>query len=257
RRPSPVVFPVSNLVREEMLKSYEIPEARIKVIHPGVLPERFSGFDRSACRHEIRTRHGLLSGDIVILFVGLNYKVKRLDLVFEGMAELLRRGNAGNSAKLLIVGKKPSHRFLSLARTLGIADRCFFAGVTREIEKYYFASDIFIMPSSYDTFGMVVLEAMMAGLPVIITEKVGAKDLIRSGTQGFVLGDRPSPMDIADRLAILLKRENRLSMGREARRTASEHGWEKKGRLLAEMYRSLSGCSRQEVPLAEWNPQTV
>jgi glycogen synthase len=103
------------------------------------------------------------------------------------------------------------------------------------------------MPSSYDAFGLVVLEAMMAGLPVIISNKVGAKDLIRSGVEGFVLGDRPSPADIAERLAFLFKRENRIAMGSQARRTASEHGWEKTGRLYAEVFRNLKTAPRKLV----------
>lgn len=240
----PLVMPVSNLAKEEILKSYEIPEARLKVVHPGVLPERFSGLDRVACRQEIRNRHGLLPSDVVVLFVGLNYEIKRLELVLEGMAALVRGNSASHAAKLLIVGKAPSHRYLSLIKGLGVADRCVFAGITREIEKYYLASDIFIMPSSYDTFGLVVLEAMVAGLPVIITEKVGAKDLIRSGMEGFVLGEEASPADVAGRLSFLLQRENRLTMGDHARRTALDHRWEKKGRLVADIYRSLSLPSR-------------
>ncbi len=254
---SPIITSVSSLAKEEMLKCYEIPERRMKVIHPGVSRERFSGSDRDAGRREIRARHGLLSSDIVVLFVGLNYEIKRLDLAMAGMAELVHSDGPFQSAKLLIVGKTPSTRYLSLARSLGIADRCCFAGITREIEKYYHASDIFILPSSCDAFGMVVLEAMMAGLPVIITEKVGARDLVRTGVQGFVLKDHPSAADIAEPLAFLMKRENRLAMGMAARRTASDHGWEKQGRLLAETYRTLSRRSREEVPRAVMRPQVA
>jgi UDP-glucose:(heptosyl)LPS alpha-1,3-glucosyltransferase len=243
----PVVLPVSSLVKEELVKLYGIPETRMQVVHPGVSPERFSALDREACRHEIRTRHGLLFTDIVILFVGLNYEVKRLNLVLEGVADLVRRNPESRSVKLLIVGKGPSNRYLSMARSLGIADRCFFSGVTHEIEKYYLASDIFLMPSSYDTFGLVVLEAMMAGLPVIITEKVGAGDLVQSGIQGFVLRDQPSPMEVAEKVTFLLNRENRLAMGEHARRTALKHTWQETGKVVAEIYRSLSGDRRKRA----------
>lgn len=247
-RSSPMVLPVSELVKEELVKLYEIPGSGMKVIHPGVSPERFSVYDRDACRHEIRIRHGLLFTDTVILFVGLNYEVKRLDLVLEGLAHLVRGNGAHRSVKLLIVGKDPPNRYLSMARNLGIADRCFFRGITHEIEKYYLASDIFVMPSNYDTFGLVVLEAMMAGLPVVITEKVGARDLVQSGNQGFVLRDQPSPAEVAEKILYLLKRENRLSMGERAKRMASEHTWEKKGRVVGDIYRSLYSARPRGVP---------
>lgn len=76
---------------------------------------------------------------------------------------------------------------------------------------------------------------------------MGAKDLIQSGIQGFVLNDHPSSESIAERLAFLLKKENRLAIGREARKTALYHRWEKKGRAVAEIYRSLSADKKRSA----------
>ena len=98
------------------------------------------------------------------------------------------------------------------------------------------ASDIFAMPSMNDSFGMVVLEAMMAGLPVIITETVGARDLIESGNQGFVLPDDPSVSDLSEKLSFLLKRENRMRMGEGAREVARHQTWEIRADQVAELY---------------------
>ncbi|MFH1480451.1 MAG: glycosyltransferase family 4 protein [Pseudomonadota bacterium] len=235
----PVVLPVSELVREELQKLYDIPESKIKVVHPGVSAERFSFFNKEACRNAIRRKYGFLLNDLVILFVSMNFEVKRLDLLIKGMAALVNHDKRCHPVKLLVVGKGNKSKYLQIARNFGVADRIAFCGITHEVEKYYLASDLFVMPSSYDTFGLVVLEAMMAGLPVIITENVGAKDLVRSGVHGFVLKDDPSPSDIAEKIAFFLNRENRLSMGENAKKTAFDHTWDKKGFLMAEIYRSL------------------
>ncbi len=234
----PLILPVSSLVKDELLRSYDIPESRIRVIHPGVSIERFSGLDRDTCRQEVFGRHGLSPGDIIALFVGMNFEIKRLALVLEAVSELVR-GDRGCRLRVLIVGKGKKEKYLNMARRLGIAERVTFAGVTREVERYYLASDIFVMPSVFDTFGMTVLEAMAAGLPVVITKKVGARDLIDHGTHGFVLEERPSAHDLCEKLGFLLDPKNRTAMGEQARQVALRYTWERTANQVEEMYRRL------------------
>lgn len=236
----PTILPVSTLVKDELLKLYDIPESKIRVIHPGVSTDRFSVLDRETCRHGIRQRHGLSSSDVVVLFVGMNFEIKRLDLVIQGIASLVNKDRRLYRVKLLVVGKGNTNKYLTLARDLGIANRVVFVGVTHEVEKYYMASDIFAMPSRFDTFGLAVLEAMMAELPVIITQRVGARDLVEPGVHGFVLKKDPSPLDFAEKLSLLMKRENRLKMGENAKKLALQHTWERKESQVADLYKSLS-----------------
>ncbi len=236
----PMILPVSSLVKDELLKLYNIPESKIRVIHPGVSPERFSVLDQETCRHEIRQRHGLSSSDVVVLFVGMNFEIKRLELVLKGIANLVAKGNRGSNLKLLVVGKGEKKRYLAMARELGIVNRVIFAGVTQEVEKYYLASDIFAMPSRFDTFGLAVLEAMMARLPVIIAQMVGAKDLIDSGVQGFVLPDDPSPSDLSEKLAFLMEKEKRLKMGESAQEVALQYTWDRTVDQVEELYQLLA-----------------
>jgi UDP-glucose:(heptosyl)LPS alpha-1,3-glucosyltransferase len=237
----PMVLPVSTLVRNELLSVYDIPESKMHVIHPGVSLERFSSLDRKNCRLRVRSRYGLSESDIVILFVGMNFEIKRLKLVIEGVAEFIREDKRGARLKVLVVGKGATTPYQTLARRLGIADRVIFAGVTRQVEKYYLASDLFAMPSRFDTFGMAVLEAMAAGLPVIITEKVGAKDLVTDGVQGFVLGEEPSPSDFGGKISSLLINDNRLKMGEMAHKKALAHDWDRVADQMEDIYLMQQG----------------
>ena len=231
-----MVLPVSGLVKEALSKTYDIPDSRMRVIHPGVSLERFSSLDRKSCRLSIRRRHGLSESDVVVLFVGMNFEIKRLELVIEGVAELIRKEKRGANLKVLVVGKGNSDAYQALARGLGIADRVIFAGVTHNVEEYYLASDLFAMPSRFDTFGMAVLEAMAAGLPVIISEKVGAKDLVSDGVHGFVLGEDPSPSDFGRKISSLLIKKNRLKMGEIAHQKALAHSWDRVADQMEEIY---------------------
>ncbi len=233
---TPVILPVSSLVKDELLKVYDIPESKIHVIHPGVSTNRFFALDKEDCRHEIREWHGLSQNDVVVLFVGMNFEIKGLELVLKGVAGLIRKEDKNSKLKVLVVGKGEKKRYIALCRKLGIANRIIFAGVTREVEKYYLASDIFTMPSRFDTFGLAVLEAMTAGLPVIITKRVGAKDLIDSGVQGFVLSDNPSPSDMTAALSSLMEYEERLKMGKNAQQVALKNTWDKTTDQVAKLY---------------------
>ncbi|MCD6306178.1 MAG: glycosyltransferase family 4 protein [Deltaproteobacteria bacterium] len=232
-----MVLPVSELVKDELRKVYAIPEHRMRVIHPGISKERFTLPKRDACRKQVRSRHGLSPSDVVILFVGMNFEIKRLALVLEALAELVQKEKAAFTLKLLVVGKGDRHAYRTLARRLGIEKQIIFAGVTHEVESYYLAADIFVMPSIFDTFGMAVLEAMAAGLPVIITPKVGARDLVTEGLHGFILQENPQPAELAAKIGLLLDPRRRSKMGEAARTMALQHTWDRAADEMEAVYR--------------------
>jgi len=92
------------------------------------------------------------------------------------------------------------------------------------------------MPSVYDTFGMAVLEAMAAGLPVIISQTVGARDLVNDGVEGFVLGDPPNAVELSRKIDFLSNEKNRLKMGECAREQALKHSWDLVADRMATLY---------------------
>ncbi len=233
-------MPVSNLVKDELLKLYNIPKSKLRVIHPGVSLERFSSVNREDFRYEIRQRHSLSLEDVVVLFVSMNFELKRLGLLLKTISVMVEREKKKSNLKLMVVGKGDEKRFKRLARDIGISNRVVFVGVTHEVEKYYLAADIFAMPSRFDTFGLVVLEAMAAGLPVIISRSVGARDLVKQGHNGFILSEDPSISEMATSLSSLLEPKKRKLMGENGRRIARLHSWDKTAERVADLYRQLA-----------------
>ncbi len=232
---------VSGLAREKFLQAYnQIDPHRVKVVSPGVDAARFEKLDRQLCRREIRDSFGIGAAETVILFVSMNFEVKGLDRLITALAAL-RADHPDGGFKLLVVGKGNRKKHLALARKMDLERQLVFTGVLgqSELDKVYLASDVFSLLSRFDTFGMVVLEAMAASLPVVISENVGARDLVREGGNGFIINDGESAGMIAAKFGRLLDCGLRAQMGAAALRTAHDHTWEQVVEKITAIYDSL------------------
>ena len=112
------------------------------------------------------------------------------------------------------------------------------------------------MLSRFDTFGMAALDAMAASLPVVFSGNVGAKDLVRDGLNGFVIGDPADAAAVAERFAhTSLEGDARKRMGEEAFRTACGQSWDNVARRQVEIYEKLAGhCYRNADSLEFGEP---
>jgi len=107
-----------------------------------------------------------------------------------------------------------------------ICPHAVFAGFLKgeELSRTYASADIFVFPSTTDTFGNVVLEAMSSALPVIVTDKMGPRELVTEGENGFIARDA---VDFRQKLDLLIQDESlRKKMGTQARQYALTHSWE-------------------------------
>lgn len=232
-------LPVSSMVEAEFRREYQTLPGHWRPVHPGVDSVRFAAPDREACRAEIRGRYGIGAADLLVLFVGMNFEVKGLDTVIAAVANA-RKARPEAGIRLLVSGRGNEGKYRAIARSLGVEQAVTFAGeITGAIERYYRAADLFVMLSRYDTFGMVVLEAMAAGLPVLVSSRVGAKDIVEEGLNGFVLPDAGDGESAAKRIVELLDPELRQAMAAGAMQTAAEHDWDRPASCIGEMITSI------------------
>jgi UDP-glucose:(heptosyl)LPS alpha-1,3-glucosyltransferase len=249
---------VSTLTKEKFLQEYpEIDPDRIRVIHPGVDFEIFSIPDRKKCRHEIRQRYGLKQSDTIALFVSMNYDIKGLDYLMRGIARF-RKTSPREPIKLLVVGKSSKAQYVKLGQALGIHQDVIYAGVVphEHVAEIYLASDLFAMPSRFDTFGLTVLEAMAASLPVIVSTNVGAKDVVKRGLSGFVIDNGMHEEQIAHALEVLSNRNIRNIMSREACKTAAESGWDVSLGKYLEFYGQILETKPVVSARRKWRQET-
>jgi UDP-glucose:(heptosyl)LPS alpha-1,3-glucosyltransferase len=216
---------VSNLTRDIFLQEYKINPDKITVIHPGVDLTDYPQSNKEYVRADTRKEYGINDFDHVILFVSMNFEIKGLDAILASLAKLKAQNH---EFKLIVAGKGNISKFTKIAQEAQILENIIFTGpVTKEkLIKIYLASDMYIMLSKFDTFGMVVLEAMAAGLPVIISNNVGAKDLVKEDNNGFVVNDTSDTDFIAMKISLLLDKKIRTNMSEAALLTAKQNTWD-------------------------------
>jgi len=220
------IIAISNSVKDDLIKYYKIPEEKIHVAYSGVNTEEFNPDNRKKYREEIRKKHGISPDDILLIFVGNPYDRKGLEFVLNALSKVKQK-----NVKLLVSGRDEPGKFQQLVNELGLKDKVSFrVGLFTDVNKYFSAADIFILPSLYETFGLVVIEAMASGLPVVVSssEFVGASELIEDGKDGLLLKDPKDPEEIAEKLNFLVEDENiRKQIGKEANKKAGKYTWEK------------------------------
>ncbi len=231
---------VSQLAGDMFLREYPVDPQRVSIIHPGIRIKEVDFFTREQSRQDIRKQYGIGPADVLILFVSMNFDIKGLDAVMAGMARFKSK-KPSEKIKLLVVGKGRENYYRQLAHRLGIGDDVIFSGeVNREaLERIYYAGDLYAMLSKFDTFGLVVLEAMAASLPVLISENVGAKDLVSDGVNGFIIDNTADPDMIAGKLALMMSSDIRGRIAREALKTAADHSWDKTAAKVEAIYEEI------------------
>jgi glycosyltransferase involved in cell wall biosynthesis len=175
-RLSNVTIAVSEAVRRRLV-DWGIRESKIQVIPNGLDVDALA-FD-AAARRRVRSSFGVPDGTYVVGGVGRLEAGKRFDALIAALAPLL-----DPSHRLLLVGDgRERQRLRQLAHAAGVADRVIFAGERADIGALLSAMDLFVSPSDDETFGLAVLEALAAGLPVLYVQCPALDSLPRTGAR--------------------------------------------------------------------------
>lgn len=212
---------VSARVREELAQWYGVPPAAVAVIYNGVDPAEFAPEAIAPLRAPAREALGLPEGTLTLLFIGDFYR-KGLGVAIRALGLMKTPG-----VRLVVVGRGEIEAFRAHAGAAGVADRVTFVGFQQDVRPYFAAADAFIFPTRYEPFGMVVTEAMAAGLPVVTTRAAGASEVIAPGESGLVVADPDDAAAFAAALdEVLGDPVRRAAMGAAARRDAAAVNWD-------------------------------
>ena len=227
------IIAVSKGVKEELIHYYNLPSEDIVIIPNGVDLEEFKP-DKEK-RRKIRETYEIADDEVVLMFSGYEFRRKGLEYIIKALP--LVKGKV----KLLVVGKDDPNYYKELASKLGVMDKTIFTGFVPDISEYYAASDLFVFPTLYEPFGLVITEALASGLPVIVSEFAGATDIMNDGCEGLLLKDPTNPKEIAEKVNVLVEDENlRKQMSRNARKTVEKYSWDEVARKILEIYEEVA-----------------
>ncbi len=209
---------VPSLSMRQILVDHFGLEAPVEVIPNGVdlalYHEKIQPIDR--------TQYGFAQDDVICIYVGRLSPEKNLSLLlraFYGVAMTY------DHVRLLLVGEGPERENLeTLIKHMGISTKVFFTGLVdyKQIPAYLTSSDIFVTPSSAETFGLSTVEAMAAGLPVLGIDAPGTQDIIEDGVTGLMTTDDLSVFT-AKLIFLSTNHELRREMGLRARRESEKY----------------------------------
>jgi UDP-glucose:(heptosyl)LPS alpha-1,3-glucosyltransferase len=227
---------VSSRVTEELQQIYAVPPSRIRLISNGIDLTRFRRDVES--RRIIRREFNVPADAKLLLFVGHEFQRKGLAHVIAALQQL------GDDTRLLVVGSDNPAPYRKLAASA--QDRVIFAGARSDLPAIYSAADAFVLPTAYETFSLVCMEAMACSLPVFATAAGGIEDYLKDGVNGFQIGTDAD--DIAGKLASCLADPALMGRMRDgARATAESYGWDHIGQQYIELLKQIDAAKRGEV----------
>jgi D-inositol-3-phosphate glycosyltransferase len=210
--------------KQELERYYNCAPGKINVVPCGVNMELFHPVERTSARHILG-----LTDEKVLLFVGRLDPLKGADRLLEAVPYL----NDFKALKLIMIGGDESSRveigkLQSRCIELGISDKVIFKGTVKQTElpAYYSAADICVVPSYYESFGLVALEALACGTPVVAADIGDVKNIIRPLKTGYIVSSN-APENLADGIARLLSLPSLdMESALAVRASVSRFNWE-------------------------------
>jgi len=213
----------SKAERDDLISFYGIDPAKIKVIYPGVDSARFKPMNKQVARKIL----GLPENKKYGIWVGNNPTMK-------GLATAIRAVKGVKNLYLLVVGISANN-----------FENVIFRGMVQDFHLFpahYNAADFFIFPTRFEGFGLVALEAMACGLPIIISKECPAKEIIRDGVEGFVI-DQRRPECYTEKIVTLLTEDSTYQeISLRCRKLAEKFSWENSGRECLKVYSQVTSA---------------
>ncbi len=234
--------------KKQLLTLYHADREKIITIPPGVETSRFYPINADEAKEAIE----LTCKKRMLLFVGRIEPLKGLQNLIRALAIIRSQGHCRRDCYcLVVIGGDPDsslenmssemRKIKTLCKELGMEDLVLFLGKRAQdtLPYYYSAADMLIMPSYYESFGMVALEAMACGTPVVASDVGGLHYLVQDGKTGFVVPSG-NPEALVDPLNELMNNDNlRKKMGQQAARFAQKYSWELISAEIAKVYAEL------------------
>lgn len=188
-------------------KYYATPEQRLHMLPPGIDFSRMAGDDATKLREDLRREFQIADDELLILCIGSGFRTKGLDRSILALASL--PAELRSKTRMIAIGSDNGEPFIRLARQQGVADRFQLLRGRDDIPRFLQGGDLLLHPAYYENSGMVILEAIISGLPALVTEVCGYAYYVREAEAGTVVPEPFSQALLNRRLAEMLTSDRR------------------------------------------------
>jgi D-inositol-3-phosphate glycosyltransferase len=242
--------------KENLIHYYDVPHKKISVIPCGVNLNRFHPINKVKARRQL----GFGKDDSLILYVGRFDPLKGLDRLLKAIPHLQHH----HHLRVVIIGgddhqRSASQKLRKMVNRLGIQDIVHFAGRIKQhaLPPYYSAADVLVVPSYYESFGLVALESLACGTPVVTTPVGAMESIIREGETGCVLTDS-SPSSLAKSIEMFITKENsKVPLSGTIRSSVLKFSWSNIASAIVEEYLAVLRDQQNTQELASFPSSLV
>lgn len=201
------ILMISDVQKPIFQHYYQTQDARMHMLPPGISTDRRASIDAAEIREEFRNTYQLMQDDNLLLMVGSGFKTKGVDRAIIGLASL--PDDVRRKTQLMIIGQDKADLFLTQARRLGVEDRVHFLQGRDDVPRFLQGADLLIHPAYHENTGTVLLEALVAGLPVLVSGVCGYAKYVVEAKAGCVVGPPFSQQEFNRQLATMLLSEDK------------------------------------------------
>ena len=171
---------------------YRTPDQRLHMLPPGISRDRMAPVDAARIRAAFRAEFGLSDEDHLLLMIGSGFKTKGVDRSIKALAQL--PDSLRQSTHLFVIGQDNPQAFIDLAHRLSVADNFRILSGRDDVPRFLLGADLLVHPAYNENTGTVLLEAVVAGLPVLVNDVCGYAHYVADAQAGRVMS---SPFDLA------------------------------------------------------------
>jgi UDP-glucose:(heptosyl)LPS alpha-1,3-glucosyltransferase len=187
------VLMINERSKTDFQTHYHTPDSRFHMLPPGIEPNRCAPIDYVEKRALLREGFSLKDDEKLILFIGSGFKTKGLDRAIQAMSHL--SPERLTHTQMWIIGEDDPKPYQKTLNALKLDDKVFFLGGRNDIPELLWTADVLLHPAYAENAGMVLLEAVVAGLPVLTTDTCGYAHYVQESQAGIVLA---SPFDLQE-----------------------------------------------------------
>jgi UDP-glucose:(heptosyl)LPS alpha-1,3-glucosyltransferase len=184
------ILMISEVQQPLFIKHYRTPEARFHLLPPGIAQDRRAPANAAEIRAEFRREFKLADDDLLLVQIGSGFKTKGLDRSLKGLAALPRE--LKKRTRLIAIGQDDPKPFLLQVKALGLSEQVQILKGRSDIPRFLLGADLLVHPAYNENTGTVLLEAVVSGLPVLVSEVCGYAHYIAEAEAGRVV---PAPFE--------------------------------------------------------------